>query len=59
MSDSSRERCKIREVRVNMNGVKISRDFQVRFVHYESEFYEESSLYGQMPAKILADVMPK
>ena len=26
---------------------------------YESEFYEELSLYGQMPAKILADVMPK
>ena len=26
---------------------------------YKSEFYEESSLYGQMPAKILADVTPK
>ena len=26
---------------------------------YESKFYEESSLYGQTPAKILADVKPK
>ena len=26
---------------------------------YESEFYEELSLYGQMPVKNLADVMPK
>ena len=36
MSDSSRERCKIGEVRVNMNRVEISRDFQVRFVGQRS-----------------------
>ena len=29
------------------------------FPGYESKFYEESSLYGQTPAKILADVTPK
>ena len=29
------------------------------FTCYKSEFYEELSLYGQMPVKILADVMPK
>ena len=29
------------------------------FKNYKSEFYEELSLYGQMPVKILADVMPK
>jgi hypothetical protein len=32
LSDSSRERCKIGEVRVKVNGVEISRDFRVRFV---------------------------
>ena len=30
-----------------------------RQCNYESEFYKELSLYGQMPVKILADVMPK
>ena len=27
--------------------------------YYKSKFYKESSLYGQTPVKILADVTPK
>ena len=36
MSDSSRERCKIREVRVNMNRVEISGELQAWFVGQRS-----------------------
>ena len=36
MSDSSRERCEIGKVRVNVNGIEISRDFRVWFVGQRS-----------------------
>ena len=47
------------DMRTSVSSLTIGYNARGLKLHYESEFYEESSLYGQTPAKILAEVTPK